>query len=88
MCNEVTGFGLYIQAVSISLAFASSLASYFGMHLLDGLKDNPYAFIVTVALITITSVIIFTYFIVKFKEIKHSGPSTEYRLLKNITRYI
>ena len=81
------GFSLYTQAIKISLGFASSVASYFGMYLLSGLENNPHAFFVTTVLVVIASIIIFAICIYKFKEIKHSGPSTEYPLLKDIIRY-
>ena len=86
MCNEGLGFSLYTQAINITLGFASSAASYFAMYLPSGLEYNPYAFLVTAVLIVLASLLILVICIYKFREIKYSGPSREYPLLKDIIR--
>jgi hypothetical protein len=65
---------------------AACCASFFGMNLITGLEDHPYAFFLTAGLITLTSALIFFWCRHRFRSIERSGKTHDYPLLKNMFR--
>ena len=77
-----------MEVTSIAIVFATCVSSFFGMNLVSGLEDHPFAFFIATPLILTVSFLIFAFYVRKFKEIRKSRTTLDYPVLKNIFRYL
>ena len=87
MRNEIVKMNLYMEMCSLGVGVAASLSALFGMNLVTGLEEHPFAFFITLPLLIIVSVISTAVCIYRFKAITHSDQVPDYPVLKDMFRY-
>ncbi len=86
MCNKIIGLNLYMEALNLAVAAGAGMNALFGMNLLTGIEEHPFAFYIIAVVVAIATCLIFFVCIFKFKKVKISGKFSEYPLLKDILR--
>jgi hypothetical protein len=75
---------LKMEISSLGVAFAACVTSVFGMNLVSGLEDQPFAFYVVSCFVVVASVSIVAFCASRLKSIKTSVMTSDYPVLKNI----
>ena len=87
VCNRIISLNSYMEAMNLAIGYASCVGSIFGMYLLTGIEDHPFAFFITSAITIASSIVIFGLCVVYFKHIKCSSRTTDYPILSDVSRY-
>jgi hypothetical protein len=75
-----------MEAMNLAIGFSACVGSIFGMNLVTGIEDHPFAFFITLALMIVSSVAIFAACVFYFKRIKHSSKTIDYPILSDVSR--
>jgi Mg2+ and Co2+ transporter CorA len=86
MRNRIVKMNLYMEMCGLGVAVSACITSFFGMNLITGLEDHPFAFFLTAALIVMTCGFIVIACLYRFRSITHSGKTCNYPILKNMFR--
>ena len=87
MRNRIVKLNLYMEMWGLGVSVSACASSFFGMNMLTGLEDHPFAFFLAAFLIVSTSVLIVVGCILRFRAIIYSGKAQQFPILKNIFRF-
>ena len=87
MRNRIVKLNLYMEMWGLGVSVSACASSFFGMNMLTGLEDHPFAFFLAAFLIVLTSVLIVVGCILRFRAIIYSGKAQQFPILKNIFRF-